>query len=148
MRYSVCCLAVLLLSCREAPQEGAAARAETALRAANAAYDKALIDGDADALRRFYTDDFRIIDARAEVHDKADQIRFLTEQVDLLQAKTDDLRVTMLAPDVALVTGRFIGRYRLEGQENDFTERYTSIWVRDAEQWRLKHEHSSVAPRK
>jgi ketosteroid isomerase-like protein len=146
MRYSVCLLAALLLSCREAPQ-GVAANSEVALRAANAAYDKALLDGDANALGRFYTDDFQIIDARAEVHGKADQIKFMTEQVDLLQAKTDDVRITMLSPDAALFTGRFIGRYRLDGKENDFTERYTSIWVRQGDQWRLKHEHSSMAPR-
>ena len=147
MRYSVCLLAALLLSCREAPQ-ATAANSDRALQAANAAYDKAIIDGDADALSRFYTDDFQIIDARAEVHGKADQIKFMTEQVDLLQAKTDDVRIAMLAPDVALLTGRLIGRYRLDGKENDFTERYTSIWVRDGDQWRLKHEHSSLAPRK
>ncbi len=146
MRYSVCLLTALLLSCREAPQS-AAANSESALRAANAAYDKALIDGDAVALDRFYTDDFRIIDARAEVHGKADQIQFMTKEVDLLQAKTDDVRITMLAPAVALLTGRFIGRYRLNGQEDAFTERYTSIWVQDGDQWRLKHEHSSMAPR-
>ncbi len=145
MRCSAYLLVPLLLSCREAPQP---AGSETALRAANAAYDKALIEGDAQALGGFYTDDFQIIDARAEVHGKADQIRFMTEQVDLLQAKTDDVRITMLAPDAALLTGRLVGRYRLEGKENDFTERYTSVWVRDGNQWRLKHEHSSMAPRK
>lgn len=147
MRYSVCLLAALLLSCREVPQP-TAVETESALRAANAAYDKALIDGDADALSRFYTDDFQIIDARAEVHGKADQIQFMTEEVDLLLAKTDDVRIAMLAPDVALLTGRFVGRYRLDGKENDFIERYTSIWVRDDDQWRVKHEHSSLAPRK
>ena len=72
----------------------------------------------------------------------------MTEQVDLLEAKTDDVRITMLSPDVALLTGKLIGRYRLEGQENNFTERYTSIWVRDGQRWRIKHEHSSMAPRK
>lgn len=147
MRYSVCFLAVLLLSCREAPREQAAG-AEIVLRAANAAYDKALIDGNADALRRLYTDDFRMIGARAEVRGKADQIQLMTEKIDFLQAKSDDVRITMLSPDAALLTGRFIGRYRLEGQENNFTERYTSNWVRDGEQWRVKHEHSSTTPRK
>ena len=120
--------------------------AEQSLRQANAAYDRALINGDAAALNRFYTDDFQIISADAEVHGKADQIEFMTKQVDLLNAKTDDVRVTMLAPDKALLTGRLKGRYRFEGKENDFVERYTSIWVREGDGWRLKHEHSSMAP--
>ena len=147
MRNSAWLLAVLVVSCRDAP-ETPGSGAKAALLAANAAYDKALIDGDADALRRFYTDDFLIIDARAQVHGKADQVRFMTEQVDLLKGETDDVRVTMLSPETALLTGRLVGRYRMDGRENDFTERYTSIWVRDGEHWRLKHEHSSLAPRK
>ncbi|HEU4497971.1 MAG TPA: DUF4440 domain-containing protein, partial [Sphingomicrobium sp.] len=54
--------------------------------------------------------------------------------------------VAMLGPDAALVTGRFIGRYRYKGTETDFTERYTSIWVRDGERWRVMHEHTSIQP--
>ncbi len=68
----------------------------------------------------------------------------MTEQVDLIHAKTDDVRVRMLSPDAALLTGR----YRLDGREADFTERYTSIWVRDRGKWRLTHEHSSTVPSK
>jgi len=145
MRQAIALSTLLLLSaCQSGPP--AANASEETLRAANAAYDKALIAGDAKALGEVYSDDFRIIDADAEVHGKADQIRFMTEQVDLLHAKTDDIRVRMLSPDAALLTGRFMGRYRLDGQEADFTERYTSIWVRDRGKWRLTHEHSSVVP--
>ena len=123
------------------------ATAERELRAANAAYDKALIDGDADALDSFYTADFQIIDDDADVHGKADQISFMTTQLDLLSARSDDVRVKILAADAALVTGRFAGRYRLEGKENDFTERYTSIWVREDGDWKIRHEHSSIVPK-
>lgn len=117
------------------------------LRAANAAYDKALIDGDATALNRLYTDDFRIIDDDANISDKQEQIRFITKNVDVLDGKSDDVRVTMLGPASALMTGRFIGRYRYKGKEDDFVERYTSVWVRDADLWKLKHEHSSIRPK-
>ena len=146
MRQTIALFTLLLLS---ACQSGAptANSSEEALRAANAAYDKALIAGDAKALREAYSDDFRMIDADAEVHGKADQIRFMTEQVKLLHAKTDDVIVRMLSPDAALLTGRFTGRYRLDGREADFTERYTSIWVRDRGKWRLTHEHSSTVPK-
>jgi ketosteroid isomerase-like protein len=134
----------IIAGCAKAPP--AAGTAQRDLLAANAAYDQALIRGDAVALDRFYTDDFQIIDDDAEMHNKAAQIRFMTQQVDLLEAKTDDVRVTMLAPDSALLTGRFKGRYRLDGKESDFTERYTSVWVRDGSDWRLRHEHSSIVP--
>ena len=122
-------------------------KVEQEIVVANAAYDKALIDGDAKALDAAYTDDFRIIDDDANVNDKANQIQFMTEQLDLLEARSDDIKVTPLGRDAALVTGRFTGRYRMQGAENSFTERYTSVWVRDGDSWRIKHEHSSLVPR-
>lgn len=135
---------VLLSACRdESPNHSSAG---AALRAANAQYDRALIDGDAPALDRFYADDFKIISDDAEISDKKEQIRFMTEEVDLLEARSDDVHLTMLGPDSALMTGRFTGRYSYKGQERDFVERYTAIWVRDGENWRLKHEHSSIQP--
>ena len=145
MRAAYCLAPLLLLvACREAAPDESAVR--KALLAVNAAYDQALIDGDAAALDRFYTADFRIIDDDAEVHGKRDQIEFMTKSVDLLSATTDDIRVTMLGPDSALLTGRFQGRYRMAGKEADFTERYTSVWVREGEDWRVKHEHASLVP--
>jgi ketosteroid isomerase-like protein len=119
---------------------------EKALLAANDAYDRALIAGDAATLGRVYTDDFQIIDDDADLHGKRDQIELMTRTIDLLQARSDQVRVTMLGPDAALLTGRFVGRYRIGAREADFTERYTSIWMRHGGQWRLKHEHSSVVP--
>ena len=120
---------------------------EDQLRAANAQYDQALIDGDAAALTRYYTDDFQIIDDDGAVHDKKNQVQFMTKEVDLLNARGDDVKVTMLGPDSALVTGRFAGRYRYKGKEEDFTERYTSVWVRKDGQWRVRHEHASLVPK-
>lgn len=120
---------------------------EDQLRAANAQYDRALINGDAAALNRYYTDDFQIIDDKGAVHDKKNQVQFMTEQVDLLHARGDDIRVTMLGPDSALVTGRFLGRYRYKGKEENFIERYSSVWVRKGDQWRIRHEHSSTLPK-
>ena len=143
-RAIILATAAALAACTNSGPDPAAA--ERDLRRTNAAYDKALVDGDAAALNRFYADDFQIIDDDAEVSDKQDQIRFMTKEVDLLDAKSDDVRISMLGPDSALMTGRVTGRYRYRGEENDFVERYTAVWVRDGENWRLKHEHSSIEP--
>jgi hypothetical protein len=70
----------------------------------------------------------------------------MTKDVDLLDARSDDVRISMLGSDSALMTGRFTGRYRYRGEERDFIERYTAVWVRNGENWRLKHEHSSIQP--
>ena len=135
----------LLAACTRQP--AAQDNAEAQLRAANAQYDQALIAGDAAALNRHYTDDFQIIDDDGAVHDKKGQVQFMTQEVDLLNARGDDVKVTMLGPDSALVTGRLTGRFRYKGQEEDFTERYTSVWVRRDGQWRVRHEHSSLVPK-
>lgn len=146
MRLAIPLFASLLIaSCddsRPAPPD-----AQVAVAAANAAKDAAMIAGDAAALERFYTDDYQVIDDDANVHGKSDQLEFMTRTVSLLRARSDDVRVTMLAPDAALVTGRLVGRYRMGGEESDFVERYTSIWVRHGDAWRVRHEHGSLVPR-
>lgn len=120
---------------------------EDQLRAANAQYDQALIEGDAAALNRYYTDDFQRIGNDGALHDKKNQVQFMTKEVDLLNGRGDDVKVTMLGPNSALVTGRFAGRYRYKGKQEDFTERYTSVWVRKDGRWRVRHEHASLVPK-
>ena len=145
MRPAISIFALLMLSgCGEARHDQAAAR--DAVIAANAAKDQAMIARDAARLARFYTDDYLLIDDDANVHDKRDQVQFMTQNVELLNARSDDVQVTMLAPDAALVTGRLTGRYRIDNQESDFTERYTGVWVRRGEDWQAKHEHGSLVP--
>lgn len=137
--------ALLLGACAARGEDPATIERE--LRAANETYDRGLVDGDAAVLDRFYTSDFTIIDDDAAIHGKQGQIQFMTREVDLLEARSDDVRVTILGPDAAMLTGRFAGRYRYKGAENAFTERYTSIWVRDDDQWRVRHEHTSLLPK-
>ena len=135
---------VLVAGCREAKPNPEAAMA--AVTAANAAKDEAMIARDAGRLADFYTEDYLLIDDKAALHDKPDQVEFMTKNVELLEAKSDDVRVTMLAPDAALLTGRMTGRYRMDDKESAFTERYTGVWRRTARGWQVKHEHGSLVP--
>jgi hypothetical protein len=34
----------------------------------------------------------------------------------------------------------------MEGEESGFVERYTGVWVKQGEVWRVKHEHGSMQP--
>lgn len=138
--------ALAVASCEQSAADPSVAVAE--LKAANAEYDRALVAGDAAALNRFLTDDFQIIDDDAAVHGKRNQIEFMTREVDLLHARGDDVRITMLGNEAALVTGRLTGRYRYKGKDRDFAERYTSVWVRHGDRWRVRHEHASLVPGK
>jgi ketosteroid isomerase-like protein len=145
MRLAIPLLAVLILiGCREAQHGPDASKA--AGIAANAAKDEAMIARDPARLASFYTDDYLLIDDDAKLHDKPDQVQFMTQNVELLKGVSDDVQVTMLAPDAALVTGRMAGRYRMDGKESDFVERYTGVWLRKGDEWRVKHEHGSLVP--
>jgi len=154
MRVATIVLLLLVSACDGAQREqvasakidGAAEEAQNAVLTANAAKDGAMIARDATRLERFYTDDYLLIDDDAALHDKQDQVRFMTQNVELLRARSDDVKVTMLAPEAALVTGRLTGRYRMGGRESDFTERYTGVWLRQDGRWRVKHEHGSLVP--
>ena len=135
----------LLTACRSGGGEQSSA--EAAVRAASAGYDRALVDGDAAALERYYTADFQRFGNDGAVHGKQDQIAFVTREVDLLAARSDELAVTMLGPDFALVTGRVSGRYRYQGKAQDFAERFTNVWQRQDGRWRVRHEHASLVPK-
>lgn len=129
---------------RDPPRE---ASVVATVRKANAAYDRALIAGDAAALAKIYADDFTIIDDDGAIHGKRNQIEFMTEKVDLIDARSDDIKIAPLGPDAALITGRLRGRYRMDGKEATFTERYTTVWVRKGREWKVRHEHASLLPR-
>ena len=118
-----------------------------AVTAANAAKDRAMVAGDPAALASFYTDDYRVIDDRAGIHDKSNQVDFMTKSVDVLEARSEAVEVDMLSPDAALLTGQMTGRYRMNGKEDDFVERYTGVWVKLGQNWRVKHEHASILPK-
>jgi ketosteroid isomerase-like protein len=135
-------LAVTLAAC-----SGGGVASEQALRQANEGYDRALLAGDRAALARIYADDYRYIGDDGEVRGKEEQIsRSAAGEVQLLSAKSDDIAVTMIGDDGALVSGRFRGTFRAGPAVAGFTERYTTLWVREGDAWRLKHEHASLIP--
>lgn len=145
MRFIMMLFATVSLgSCGGPERDDSRARQE--LAEANAAYDAALIAGDAAALNRLYADDFQLIRADAEVMNKDQQIRLMTQEIDLIDGESDQVRTIMLGPDAALMSGRLTGRFRADGKEESFVERYSAVWVREDGTWKVKHEHSSIVP--
>lgn len=144
MKWIMFLALMLAAGCSQGSPDEAQAEAMREVTAANAAKDEAMIRRDAAALGAFYTDDYRIIDDDGVVHGRANQIEFMTTSVQLLEARSDEVEVRMLAPEVALVTGRMTGRYRTGRREQDFVERYTGVWVREGGRWRVRHEHASM----
>lgn len=140
-------VAAAVSSCAPVEQPGFASHDHTSLLAANAKYDRAMISADAAALESIYSDDFSFIGDKAELRNKRQQISYMTDgSVRVLSAASDQVDVTPLGSNYALLTGRLIGRFSAGDKEADFVERYTNIWVRQGSRWRLRHEHSSLVP--
>ena len=141
----IACTAATLGSCATVQRMKSPAGDDMSLRVANADYDRALIAANAVALNGIYAEDFSFVGDKAELRNKREQISYMTNgTVRLLSAASDEIAVTRLGPNHALLTGRF----RAGAYEADFVERYTSIWVRQNSRWRLRHEHSSLLPSK
>jgi len=115
-----------------------------ALADANRKYDAALIDADAATLRELYADDFRYFGPNHVVRDRAAQIEALTSgAVDLIDGKSSDVEIRIYE-STAVLTGRFSGRVSVSGREFAFSERYSTVWVRQQNRWRMVLDHGSV----
>jgi len=138
-------VALILSAC--ATSGPPASQASDDLRAANAAYDAALISADRQALEEILTDDFRFVTDTGAIVDKRTQIDDLTSgRFDILTAASDELSIERHG-DAALIVGRFRASVRYGDEQTDIVERYTTLWVWRDGRWRLRHEHSSLQPR-
>jgi ketosteroid isomerase-like protein len=150
MKHAMLGLTLLTLAvgaCAPVRDEVSSPATENDLLAANAEYDRAIIEADRAALDRIYATDFSFVGDKAELRNKDAQIRHLTSgSIRLLYAQSDDIAVRRLGPSHALLIGRFTGRYRAGSNEISFVERYSSVWTREGSRWRLRHEHSSFVP--
>ena len=52
------------------------------------------------------------------------------------------MTVRMLSPEIALMTGKFELKRTAEGG-GDATGRFTLVWKRTAQGWKIIHDHSS-----
>lgn len=59
----------------------------------------------------------------------------------LQQLAFEDLAVTPLGKNHAMMTGRFI--LKANATQKEATGRFTLVWVKTAEGWRIIHDHSS-----
>jgi len=116
---------------------------------ANRQYDVALVAADAAMLDKLYLEDFVYIGGlTTEKRNKQQQIAAMTgTSVKLLEGRSEDIEVKQYG-NVAVVTGRFIGRVRVKGKEISFAELYSTVWRHHEGQWRLTLEHGSMLPDK
>ena len=135
---------IVLIACSENSVESGQLIGE--LEAASAAYDEAILDQDSATLERIYSEAYQDVGPDGVIRGRQEKIASLTDpDARLLSAQSDEIAIEVFG-DVALVTGRFSGRFLSDDQEVRFSERFSTLWVLDGNQWRLRYEQVSEIP--
>jgi hypothetical protein len=104
--------------------------------------------GDADALEALWADDLEIAVPRMTVLTKTDAVKFARSgRMKFLRYQTSDLRVRIYE-NAAVVTGRLQRTRSMNGQEVSDDWRFTKVYVREAQNWRVVAFHASEAAKK
>jgi len=117
---------------------------EKTLRAANDAYNKALVDGDVVALDRIFATEFTYTSTSGEVVSRVAQIQlFKSNTLDIVSAAGSEETV-QIHGKTGIVIGRFDATGSYASKPFDSTERYTSVWVVRDDRWQLVAEQGTL----
>jgi ketosteroid isomerase-like protein len=101
------------------------------------AVGRAIVSGDWATLERLYADDFAFVAPDGRFVARAERLEsFRSGRLRYLETSHADLEVHRDG-SLAVVTGRSRTRYVASGVEDEGTYRYTSLWRREGETWRL-----------
>lgn len=101
--------------------------------------------GDADALQKLWADDLEVDVPRMPVMTKADALSFARSgRMKFLRYATSDIRIRIYG-DTAVVSGRLQRTRSINGKELSDDWRFTKVYVRQAQQWRVVSFHASEA---
>ena len=110
------------------------------------AWDRAMVENDAEAIGRYMTDDWTIVGSDGGVTDKATFLGLVSSGVvshDVMESADFDIRVY---GETAVVTSRGISGGTYQGRAFREVERVTCVFVRQQGQWRCVHTHLSRLP--
>jgi ketosteroid isomerase-like protein len=108
-------------------------------------WNQAHVNGDADALDKLWADDLEVDVSRMAVMSKADALSFARSgRMKFLHYGTSDLRIRVYG-DTAVVSGRLQRTRSMNGKEISDDWRFTKVYVKQAEQWRVVSFHASEA---
>ena len=101
--------------------------------------------GDADALEQLWADDLEVAVPRMPVLTKADATRFARSgRMKFVRYQTSDLRFRIYQ-NAAVVTGRMQRTRSMNGQQISDNWRFTKMYIRKGQQWRVVAFHASEA---
>ncbi len=129
--------------------------AADAVQKADAARLRAMMAGDGAALARLFSDDVVFVHSDARVESKADYIHNLTAgDTAYADAKTSDVLIRQVSPDVVVMAGRQFMRKKLGADWSAIDLRFLSVWRNEQGTWRMvawqsaRPAGNSVVPKK
>ena len=107
------------------------------------AWDRAMVENDAEAIGRYMTDDWTIVGSDGAVTDKTTFLGLVSSGAvshDVMESADFDIRVY---GDAAVVMSRGVSGGKYQGRAFREVERVTCVFVRHQGQWRCVHTHLS-----
>lgn len=102
--------------------------------------------GNADALDRLWADDLEVDVPRMAVMTKAEALGFARSgRMKFLSYTTTDIRIRLYG-DTAVVSGRMKRTRTMNGNNVSDNWRFTKVYVKQEQQWRVVSFHASEAP--
>lgn len=121
---------------------------EEELAAVASAWDRAMVENDAEAIGQYMTDDWTIIGSDGNVVDRATFLGLVeTGKLTHDVMESHDLRIRVYG-DAAVVTGRAVSGGKYEGHVFREVERWSCVFVRQGGKWKCVLTHlSKIAER-
>ena len=108
--------------------------------------NRAIAQRDAKRVDEMLSDDWVLVTGTGRMKTKQDVLaEIIRPELEFLDNDTRDVMVRVWG-DTAVITGTLHQRYRLRGQQQDVTLRYTDTWTRSGDSWRQVSGHASRLP--
>jgi len=136
-------VALVCLSLRAAAQESGSGAEQ--VRKLEEKWTAAYKDRDIDLLSTLLTEDFMITVEDGATYSKAGYITHSADPtVKVEVAEQSDMHVHIRGGMVAVVTGAYYERGRSKKKTYEYHDRFTDVWVRAGNSWRVLSSHYSV----
>ena len=105
--------------------------------------NRAIAQRDTKRVDEILTDDWVLVTGTGRMKSKQDVLNeIVLPDLEYLDNDTRDVMVRVWG-DTAVITGTLHQRYRLRGQQQEVTLRYTDTWTRSGDSWRQVSGHAS-----
>jgi ketosteroid isomerase-like protein len=116
------------------------------LRTLERELNRAIAQRDTKRVDEILTDDWVLVTGTGRMKTKQDVLNeIVLPDLEFLDNDSRDVMVRVWG-DTAVITGTLHQRYRLRGQQQEVTLRYTDTWTRAGDSWRQVSGHASRMP--